>query len=53
VHDIEYDETFGPVAKMDSICLALAIAPTKEWEVHQIDVKNAFLHRDISEEIYI
>jgi hypothetical protein len=38
---------------MDSIHLVLAIATTKGWEVHQMDVKNAFLHGDISEEIYM
>jgi hypothetical protein len=38
---------------MDSIHLALAIATTKGWEVHQMDVKNAFLHVDISKEIYV
>ena len=38
---------------MDSIQLALAIAATKGWEVHQMDVKNAFLHDDLSEEIYM
>jgi hypothetical protein len=36
---------------MDSIRLALAIAAA--WEVHQMDVKNAFLHSDLSEEIYM
>jgi hypothetical protein len=53
VHGIDYDDTFAPVAKMDSIHLALAIAATKGWEVHQIDVKNALLHGDLSEEIYM
>jgi hypothetical protein len=53
VHDIDYDETFTPVAKMDSIRLALTIEATKGWEVHQMDMKNAFLHEDLSEEIYM
>jgi hypothetical protein len=38
---------------MDSIRLALSIAAAKGWEVHQMDVKNSFLHSDISEEIYV
>jgi hypothetical protein len=53
VHGIDYDETFILVAKMDSIRLALSIATTKGWEVHHMDMKNAFLHHDISEEIYM
>jgi hypothetical protein len=53
VHGIDYDETFAPVAKMDSICLALSIAATKGWEVHQMDMKNSFLHGDLSKEIYM
>eukprot|EP00253_Pinus_taeda_P022610 PITA_22610 len=47
------DETFAPVAKMDSIRLTLAIAAAQWWEVHQMDVKNAFLHGDLFEEIYM
>jgi hypothetical protein len=38
---------------MDSIRLALTIVASKGWEVHQMDVKNAFLHGDLSEEIYM
>jgi hypothetical protein len=53
VHDIENEKTFAPIAKMDSIRLALSIVTTKGWEVPQMDVKNAFLHRDLSEEIYM
>jgi hypothetical protein len=53
VHGIDYDETFSLVDKMDSIQLALNIATTRKWEVHQMDMKNAFLHGDIEEEIYM
>jgi hypothetical protein len=52
VHNIDYEETFSPVANMDSIQLALSILVTKGWEVHQMYMKNEFLHKDLSEEIY-
>jgi hypothetical protein len=38
---------------MDSIRLALSIVASKGWEVHQMDVKNSFLHCDLFEEIYM
>eukprot|EP00253_Pinus_taeda_P027355 PITA_27355 len=49
----EYTETFSPVAKMNSICLVLSLAASFKWDVHQMDVKYAFLHGDVHEEIYI
>ena len=53
VHGVDYNETFALVEKMDSIKLALFIAATRGWEVHHIDVKNAFLHGDPDEEIFM
>jgi hypothetical protein len=38
---------------MNSICLVLALATSHKWEVHQMDVKSAFLHGDLKEEIYM
>jgi hypothetical protein len=38
---------------MDSIPLELSIVAAKRWEVHHMDVKNAFLHSDLSEDIYM
>jgi hypothetical protein len=38
---------------MDSIRLELSIATNKGWEFHQMDMKNEFLHGDLSEEIYM
>jgi hypothetical protein len=53
VEGIDYNETFAPVAKMNSICLVLALVASHKWEVHQMDVKSAFLHGDLQKEIYM
>ena len=53
VQGVDYHETFAPVAKMDSIRLVLVISASKHWEVHHMDVKSAFLHGNIHEEIYM
>eukprot|EP00253_Pinus_taeda_P033351 PITA_33351 len=53
VEGIEYTKTFSPVAKMNSICLVLSLAASFKWEFHQMDVKSAFLHGDLHEEIYM
>ena len=50
---IYYNETFAPVEKIDSIRIALAIAASKQWEVHHLDVKCDFINGDINEEIYM
>ena len=49
VHVICYNETFTSVENMDSIRLALAIAASKQWEVHHMDAKYAFINGDITE----
>ena len=50
---IDYNETFAPVAKMNTIRTILSIASSYKWEIHQMDVKSAFLNGDLNEEIYI
>ena len=51
---IDYNETFSLVGKMDSaIRLRLAIAASKQWEVHHMDVKCSFLNGYLNEEIYM
>ncbi|KAJ3531725.1 hypothetical protein NM688_g7534 [Phlebia brevispora] len=53
VQGLDYNETFAPVVKFDSIRVLLAIAAKYNLEIHQMDVKSAFLNADLEEEIYM
>jgi hypothetical protein len=50
---IDFDETFSPVARFESLRLLLALAALEDWEIHQLDVKSAFLNGVLDEEIYM
>ena len=50
---IDYEETFAPVAYISSVCALLAVAAASKWDLFQMDVKNAFLNGDLSEEVYM
>ena len=52
-YGIDYEEIFASVARISSVHALLAIAATNKWDIFQMDVKNAFLNGDLSEEVYM
>ncbi|GJZ76599.1 putative ribonuclease H-like domain-containing protein [Tanacetum coccineum] len=51
--EIDYDEVFAPVARIEAIRLFLAYVPFKDFVVYQMDVKSTFLYEKIEEEVYV
>jgi hypothetical protein len=52
-YGIDYEETYSPDAKMTTIKTIIIMAATKRWSLHQMDVKNVFLHGDLQGEVYM
>jgi hypothetical protein len=53
VEGLDFDETYAPVARLESICILLAYATYHGFKLYQMDVKSAFLNGPIKEEVYV
>jgi len=50
---IDYREIFAPVAHLETIRTVVALAAIRRWTIYQLDIKSAFLHGAINEDVYI
>nr|GEX46411.1 hypothetical protein [Tanacetum cinerariifolium] len=52
-HEIDYKETFSPVARFETVRVILALATQMQWTIFQFDVKSAFLNGELKEDVYV
>ena len=50
---IDFEEVFAPVERMEFVHLLLALAAAKDWRVHHLDVKSAFLNGELAETVFV
>uniref|UniRef100_A0A2N9GCN7 Reverse transcriptase Ty1/copia-type domain-containing protein n=1 Tax=Fagus sylvatica TaxID=28930 RepID=A0A2N9GCN7_FAGSY len=52
-YGIDYEETFAPVACLSSVRTLIRVSVSRHWPLFQMDVKNAFLNGELTEEVYM
>ena len=50
---IDFEETFAPIARLETIRMFLSLSSFQKFKVYQMDVKSTFLNGDLEEEVYI
>ena len=52
-YGIDYEETFALVARLSSVRTLIVVSASRYWPLFQMDVKNAFLNGELTEEVYM
>ena len=52
-HSVDFEEVFAPVARIETVGFIIALAASRGCEIHHLDVKTAFLHGDLKEDVYV
>ena len=53
VYRIDFEETFLPVARFETVRILLALAVLEDWDIESLNVKTAYLYGKLDEEIYM
>lgn len=48
-----FEEVFAPVARIETVRFIISLAASHGWEIYHLDVKTAFLHIDLKEDVYV
>ena len=52
-YGVDYSDTFSPRAKLTFVRLFISFVASYGWDLHQLDIRNVFLHGDLQEEVYM